>query len=564
MLRYLLFFLLIPGFAAVAQTAAEPYQLNCTGLAKSVKYKTSFPDSLSAIAEVNRIMDELHFSGYFYAEIKHTRWDNKVLTVGFSMGERFYFAFLKNGNIPPYVLSDIKFREKLYQNQDFNIQEINNLKQQLLTWYENNGYPFAQVWLDSIQFVNNSILSYLYSHPGRQITIDTIGIVGSAKVNKNYIHTHLGIIPDDVYNEQKIGLMDKRLNQVLFIKQVKKPEVVFIGDKAKINVFIDKENANQFDGLIGFLPNPTTGKLQLTGDFKLKLYNALNQAEVIDFNYRGLPEQSQELNFKFDYPYIFNTQLGIETDFSFFKRDTNFLNINAKVAFVYNYDADKSLGFYVEQFTGNTISNNQNLLETNLGNISTQFYGLEAVLQRLDNAFIPLSGYKINLSAGVGNRKLRDTTVLKENSKSSQFKIFADLNYYLKLGNKSVIYFHNLSSFLSGNNLYENEVFRIGGFKTFRGFDEQSILAKSFSIQTLEYRYFVEQRSYLNVFYDQGVVNQMIGSTDVLDYPFGFGAGFTFQTKAGLISLSYAMGKQKNIPLDLQKGKIHFGIISYF
>jgi len=47
-------------------------------------------------------------------------------------------------------------------------------------------------------------------------------------------------------------------------------------------------------------------------------------------------------------------------------------------------------------------------------------------------------------------------------------------------------------------------------------------------------------------------------------YPFGFGAGFTFQTKAGLLSLSYAMGKQKNIPLDLQKGKIHFGITSYF
>lgn len=567
MLRCLLFFLLLQNFTAVAQTVAGPYQLNCSGIpqSSSLKYQTSFPDSLSVIAEVDSIINKLKFSGYFYSEIKEFSWIQKTLKVKFSTGEKFNQAFIKNGNIQPYVLSDIKFKERLYQNQKFNIQDINNLKEQVLTWYENNGFPFAQVWLDSIQFENGSISSFLYSNPGRQITIDTIRMVGSAKVNRNYIQTHLDMKTNDFYNEKKIGLIDKRLNQILFIKQVKKPEVIFIGDKARINVFLDKENANQFDGLIGFLPNSTTGKLQLTGDFKLKLYNALSQAEVIDFNYRGLPEQSQELNFKFDYPYVFKTQIGIKTDFAFFKRDTNFLNINAKVAFVYNYDADRFLGFYVEQFTGNTISNNQDLLaEANFGNVSTQFYGLEGVAQQLDNAFIPLRGYRVNISAGVGNRKMRDTTGLKENSKSSQFKVFADLNYYLKLGNKSVLYFHNLSSFLSGNDLYENEIFRIGGLKTFRGFDEQSILAKSFSIQTLEYRYFVEQRSYLNVFYDQGIVNQMIGSAAVLDYPFGFGTGFTFQTKAGLISLSYAMGKQKNIPLDLQKGKIHFGIVSYF
>jgi len=567
MLRCLLFFLLIQGFASVAQTVAESYQLNCTGIPKSssIKYKTSFPDSLSAIAEVDAIISKLHFLGYFYANIQQANWKEKVLTVDFSVGKKFNSSFLKNGNLQPYILSDIKFREKFYQDQSFNINEISKLKEQLLSWYEDNGYPFAQVWLDSIAFKENYISSFIYSDPGKQITIDTIRLVGSAKISESFINAYLGIKNEDYYNEYKIGLIDKRLSALPFLKQVKKPEIIFSGDKAKINLFLDRENANQFDGLIGFLPNPTTGKLQLTGDFKLKLQNALKQAEIIDFNYRGLPEQSQELNLQFDYPYIFKTQVGIQTDFSFFKRDTNFLNVNARLAFVYNYSADKSLGFFVERFTGNIISNNENVLQDKkLGDVSTQFYGLQGSLQRLDNSIIPLSGFKIDASFGVGSRKLRDTLAQNNENKSSQFKVFTDLNYYLKISPKSVLYLHNVSSLLTGEGLYENEVFRIGGFKTFRGFDEQSILAKSFSIQTLEYRYFVEERSYLNLFYDQGIVDQLLGNSSQVSYPFGFGAGFTFQTKAGLLSLSYAMGKQKNIPLDLQKGKIHFGITSYF
>jgi hypothetical protein len=558
---------MIQGFAAVAQTAAGRYQLNCSGIPQSasLKYQTSFPDSLAVIAEVDKIIHQLHFSGYFYADIQQASWHNKVLTVDFSVGEKFNSSFLKNGNIQPYILSEIKFREKFYQNQRFNIHDINDLKEQLLIWYEDNGNPFAQVWLDSITIQDHAISSFIYSHPGKQITIDTLIMVGSAKVSESFMNAYLGIKNEDLYNEYRVGLMDKRLSELSFLKQVKKPEIIFSGDKAKINLFLDKENANQFDGLIGFLSNPTTGKLQLTGDFKLKLQNALKQAETIDFNYRGLPNQSQELNLRFDYPYIFKTQIGIETDFSFFKRDTNFLNVNARLAFVYNYSADKSLGFFVERFTGNTISTPKTLSQDkNPGDVATQFYGLQGNLERLDNGLIPLRGFKIYASFGVGSRKLRDTLAVHQESKSSQFKIFTDLNYYLNLSPKSVLYLHNVSSLLTGEGLYENEVFRIGGLRTFRGFDEQSILAKSYSIQTLEYRYFVEARSYLNFFYDQGMVDQLVGNGSQLSYPFGFGAGFTFQTKAGLVSLSYAMGKQKNIPLDLQKGKIHFGITSYF
>src|SRR5690606_4431434 len=115
--------------------------------------------------------------------------------------------------------------------------------------------------------------------PAERIIIDTIRMVGSARVSEGFISSYLGIKKQEPYQEQKIQLIDKRIKELPFLKQVRKPEVEFLSDKARLTLFLNKENANQFDGLIGFLPNQITGKLQLTGDFRLRLQNALKQGE---------------------------------------------------------------------------------------------------------------------------------------------------------------------------------------------------------------------------------------------------------------------------------------------
>ncbi|MCC6690169.1 MAG: hypothetical protein IT235_01425, partial [Bacteroidia bacterium] len=53
-------------------------------------------------------------------------------------------------------------------------------------------------------------------------------------------------------------------------------------------------------------------------------------------------------------------------------------------------------------------------------------------------------------------------------------------------------------------------------------------------------------------------------NTSVHDTPYGFGAGTSFETKAGIFSLDYALGSQLGNPIYLKSGKIHFGIVSYF
>ena len=565
---FFLFLITINCFAQQKKVA-----LTIKGLPKThqTNYPQYFPDSTSAFKAIRKELNQLQFLGYFNADISNLKWINDTLLVDLAIGELSKGVILQNGNIPTDVINEIGLRDHFLKKRPLSLQYLNNLHNKLLSFYENNGYPFAEVWLDSLHIFDQEITVKVYTTPNQNIFIDTLRLIGNGKINQGFLTSYLGIKKNQNYNESKVLSINKRLEELPFVSISKPHEVVFSADKAKINIFLEKKNANQFDGIIGFLPNTSTGKIQLTGDFKLNLLNALKNGETFNFNYRGLPSQSQELTLKLVYPYIFKSQIGFDFDFELFKRDTSFLNLNSRIAFAYNFNSRQKISFFLENFTGNQIANQitSSGQFPSFANIKSINYGLAAALTKLDDRITPLKGWDLGLQASVGNRKVNPTENLNpvnliDLKQSIQYKIQADLKYFLKISTKSTLYFHNLSAFISGNNLFENEGFRIGGFKTLRGFDEQTINITSFLVQTIEYRYLIEKNSYLNIFYDQAFTQQSFINQKGNDKPLGIGLGITFQTKVGIASLNYALGKQKNNPLNLQNGKIHFGIVSFF
>ena len=117
---------------------------------------------------------------------------------------------------------------------------------------------------------------------------------------------------------------------------------------------------------------------------------------------------------------------------------------------------------------------------------------------------------------------------------------------------------------MMNNNLYRNELYRIGGLKTMRGLDEASIYASAFAVGTIEYRFVYEENANFFAFVDQGWWEDAARAQLLTDAPLGFGVGTTFETKAGLFGLTYALGQQFGNPILLRGGKVHFGFTSLF
>src|SRR5690606_38133139 len=100
--------------------------------------------------------------------------------------------------------------------------------------------------------------------------------------------------------------------------------------------------------------------------------------------------------------------------------------------------------------------------------------------------------------------------------------------------------------------------------KSLKGFNELTLPATAYTYGNVELRYLLEQNSFLFAFYNQAFLQYKTSQLNYSDKPLGFGAGINSETALGILSISYALGKQRNIPLNLSQGKIHFGITALF
>jgi len=194
--------------------------------------------------------------------------------------------------------------------------------------------------------------------------------------------------------------------------------------------------------------------------------------------------------------------------------------------------------------------------------------------------YLILLGYNLILDGNIGQRKIiKNQKILNlfsdninfSNSFDSlklttyQFKISAIFSYYKSVSNNIVFKFSNNFAWkVSEASLYQNELFRLGGNKLLRGFDEESIFGDLYNISTAEIRLIIDKNSFLFSFFFYIFVRNPLSQNSEWDNPYGFGVGINFDTKGGIIRLTTALGSQLDNPINFKDVKIHLGYISLF
>jgi len=580
--KYFNYILLITIICLALNSNAQNYTLSIAGinsqqnhLIEKLDYKKQFSFKNQRIQQLNNILLDLYDEGYITANFDSLVEDSSDLLAYLNTGDKYTLAYLKKGNVGEALLSEVGFREKLYSDKPFNYKEIKNLNEKILTYCENNGYPFASIKLDSITIEQNNIRASLNLAKNIKITIDSIIIKGDAKISRAYLYSYIGIRPGDLYDESQIRKIKTKMKELQFLKEIKPFEIAFYEtEEADIYLYAEKKNASQFDGVLGVLPNnETTGKLLLSGDVRLKLLNSFGRGELVDFNWRKIEQNTQDLKFNLVYPFLFSTPFGLDFKFALYKKDTTYLNVNKNIGVQYIFRGNNYLKAFLDNRQSSLLSTKGLEYISALppyADISTTLYGLELKNDKLDYIFNPRKGYQIRLSGAAGSKNIKKNAKINQSVynnlelTTTQYQLEADAGVFIPLLKRATILLSTQNAYIGNSNLFENELFRIGGLKTLRGFDEESINASLFSILTVEYRYLLEQNSYLNIFWNGAYYEKDTHDKFVCDRPFGFGAGLSFETKAGIFSISYALGKQFDNPIYFRSAKIHFGIVNHF
>jgi len=487
----------------------------------------------------------------------------------------------KGIKIPKIVMGN--WKRKLITPEDLT-KRIDNI----INFFQKKGYPFTSIKIDSIHIENQKISGYLAINPGAKIKWDTLIIKGDINLKKYYLENYLGVKTGKLYNEQILLESIKKIKELPFVTLEKPPIVIFNKNTASIKLELKKKTANFINGVIGILPNTSSAltgnesQLVITGDLKLNLGNSFGYGEKIKLNWRRMQSESQELTTEEELPFIFKSFIGITHSLSLLKQDTSFINYKNRIGIKYDISANQSFTFFWENETTNNLST-ETLSESNLSALSgsQNTYGLKILINKLDYKYNPRKGFILDIETKSGIKTLEGA---KENNKiiipvyetsDMVFSLFAPessmiyetkikIEGYVPLWKVISLKLANNSGFKLNNYLLDNDLFRLGGFQLLRGFDQQSIFVSNYSIFTSEFKVLLEENSFLNIFFDQAIMEKSTMIENSLNQSYAMGVGFNFETKPGIFSISYALGKFKDTNFNLSSAKIHFGFINLF
>lgn len=523
--------------------------------------------------ELKKVSSELRKKGFVASSIDSIKRINDTLYAYLYIGSRYKWGQLSAGNTDEEALIYAGFREKIYRNRLFNPDEINTLSEKLLRYYENRGYPFASVKLEHFKIQNENFSAEIQVEKNKLYRIDSILIKGDAKISPEYLYNYINIRPGDIYKEDLLEAVDTRLREIAFIEPVRPAEIVFTENQCLLFLYLKKKKSSQFNGIFGVLPDNKTGKITITGDARVRIKNGFGKGELIDLNWRKLSSQVQDLKINFNYPFLFKSPFGTDLQFKLFKKDSTFLELQRQAAIQYYLRNGNFFKVFIGKNTSDLLSpsmfSNATVLPA-FADVDMFSYGIGIKIEKLDYRLNPRSGISVTAEGSAGNKKIRINPALDEalyanlalNSAQLQGTLYAEA--FIPVLKRATVKIGANCGFIQNEMLFTNELYRIGGIRTFRGFNEESLFASAYAIGTAEFRFLLDRNSALYLFYESGWYERNTREEYFNDLPYSFGSGVFFQTKAGVFSLNYALGSEQNNPIQLRGGKIHFGFLNYF
>ena len=557
-------------------------------LSKKLSIHEATGDSTTLIKNMEALLSSLQSAGYFAASIDSLSTGVLIWQVFIRPGKQFEWLELRRGNLSANWLGESRIHLSNFSGKPVSMSNFYSIKNRLLNSALKNGYPFAAIHLDSFLFAGQSVSASLMMNEGKLYHFDSISVSGDVRISRNFLSSYLGFKKGAIYDESLLKKIPSRLRTLAFLSSEKTPATAFTSNKAILKLWLKKKSASRFDFILGVVPaDQITGKLIVTGQGTLALWNSFGHGEQFGIDFDKTGKATTQLRARFSYPYIFSLPFGLDGTFKLFKKDSTYLDLEEEAGMQFLFSGGNYLKAYAKFNSTSllTIDTNLIMLTRKLPDavdLRADFFGVEWKMEQLDYRYNPSSGFDFNIRSEAGFRHVIKNEMITAivdpgepgfsfaslydsvEKTSTQWKIQATGNYFFPLQNHLVLHAGYHGGMLVSESVFRNEVFRIGGYNILRGFDEESVFAEQYQIGTGEIRYLLSENSFASLFPDYGWVKQWSSGAGVEFNPLGVGAGFSFETKVGIFGLSYAVGKQNGNPVDFRSAKIHFGFLNLF
>lgn len=525
-----------------------------------------FSDSVKMQEELDSILFDVNRQGYLSAFWKKESEIKDSSTYELHAGKKFQLSKIRRGNAPNDLIEERPI-------PDSGFPEWNQWTSEILRDLENRGYPFAQVKLDSLEREGDEIYASIDLKEGPFIIWDSLQVLGSTKTSALFVQNLARLKPGEAFSQKDFESAAEILDRSPYFELSQSPELTFQTKSARPLFYLRDRNVNIIDGVIGLLPNENEpGKVLITGQLDLELYHLGGKGRDVAVHWQRMNNESQSLDISGKESFIFRSPLSVILGFNLLKQDSTFLNRFFSLEFGYQLSKNSSLRFFTKRQASDLISTFAFKEVDELPDVADyrwNLYGIGIDINHLDSPLFPRKGTWFKAEFAAGNKKIIQNTGIPESVyqnldlNTPQFLAKIEIEQHVFLKKSWGMWFRGTSGFMRNENLLMNDLFRIGGLKTFRGFNENFFFARTYGYINMEQRLFFGGNSYLMAFTDFGFLENPFYEFEK-DYPVSFGAGINLETDNGVFRFIYGLGKSNLQPLSFSYSRIHFGYLARF
>lgn len=517
---------------------SQDFQLSATSLINleqdflnKIEFIKKHKTEQSLKQEIFKIHNYIKNEGYFTATIDSITNKKNKYNAYFTLNEKVEKAVL-NRNLDTITI---------------NINELQNKLEEISSSLDNEGKSFSKVRLTSIKIKKKTLYAELAITESKKRKFNKIFVKGYSDFPKSFLKNYFKIRKDKPLSKKVIQKISDDTKNLSFIKEIKSPEILFTKDSTSLYLYFNKQSNNSVDAIVNFA-SQENGNVLFNGNVDLQLFNILNTGEEFKLFWNSIENERQEFKLSSYIPYVFNSPISPKIEFSLYRQDSTFTNTNFNLGLNYDINSKLKISLYYSNETSENLQNMNNKIssyKSNFAGFNLSYNILKADIFRNKKLF-----FEINPTFGQRNGETENSQQIKIRSKSS---------YLWELNQRSSVYIKNETGILNSDQYFTNELYRIGGINSIRGFNEQSIFTRNYTFFNFEYRFLTSATSYLYSVSDIGFLQNENNENLI-----GLGMGYLFISNKSKINLSLVVGKTSNTNFDFNNTKLAVGWVNYF
>lgn len=582
-IRVLVWLLLLPCTQMQAQEVMLYLHRVDSGLISSRQYD-NIEEARQAVTDTFQMLQQM---GYLAASVDSISEEDSALHYFIFFGKKYKWQHIRTDSLPEVLaqMADRNIANALKNNQELRIEEIST---SLLQYADHQGYPFAEIYLDDIRLDEQGFLSgRLKYRQGSDYRLDSIRVHYEGNLNHSFLYNYLDIRPGMRYSGKKLSTISPLIAALPYLQEARAWELKFGINYNSLDLYLKQQRANQANAIIGLQPSANEEKrFDITADVLLFLQNEFGYGEQIKFSYQQLQENSPRMNAALSWPFLLGTRFGLDVSFDYQRFDTTFRKTLGNIGVRYQFTALDYIKIFTEIQGNRIITFDTAYVRINKKlppntDLRSNGAGLMIQIDRQDNPFNPYRGLLFSASATAISRKIIPNTAVDLLSDGTGFdyrslyqdqyqtnfqaKLKWQASYYKPIWQALTLKLAYEGAYLSGDSLFRNELFQLGGFKLLRGFNELSIFSNHYHVVSIEPKLLVGPASNVYLFTDLAYIHTLdINNAYVGMQAYSFGVGGTLSTEGGIFNIAIALGKQGEESFEFRNARVHFGYAVYF